>query len=55
MESAVSACGSLVFGAALMPGTQKGVFLIAAAFTVLTVLFVIGERKENGAERSEVP
>lgn len=55
VESAVSACGSLVFGAALMLGTQKGIFLIAAAFTVLTVLFVIGERKENGAERSKVP
>lgn len=54
VESVVSACGSLVFGTALMLGTQRGIFLIAAAFTILTVLFVIGEGKETGAELSEV-
>ena len=54
VESITSACGSLVFGTALMLGTQRGIFLIAAAFTVLTVLFVITEGKETGAEMSEV-
>lgn len=48
VESVTSACGSLVFGAALMLGTQRGIFMIAAAFSALTVLFVIWDRREGG-------
>lgn len=55
VESVTSACGSLIFGAALMMGTQKGIFMIAAAFSALTVLFVLGERKKSRGRRPLAP
>lgn len=47
VESITSACGSLIFGAALLLGTQKGIFVIASIFVVLMIIFVIGERKKH--------
>lgn len=45
VESATSACGSLIFGAALLLGTQMGIFVIGTVFSVLLLAFVIGERR----------
>lgn len=47
VESVTSACGSLIFGAALLLGTQKGIFVIALVFIILMFVFVIGERKHH--------
>lgn len=45
VESITSAGGSLIFGAALLLGVRKGIFVIALMFSVLLLIFAIGERK----------
>lgn len=47
IESISSASGSVIFGAALLLGEQKGIFLIAAVFAGLLLLYVIGGRKDE--------
>jgi predicted MFS family arabinose efflux permease len=42
VENAASACGSVVFGTALLLGEKSGILLIAVCFTALLVLFAIG-------------
>lgn len=49
IESAASASGSVIFGAALLMGEQRGIFLIAAVFAGLLLLYVIGDRKDENA------
>lgn len=49
IESISSASGSVIFGAALLMGEQKGIFLIAAVFAGLLLLYVIGGRKDENA------
>ena len=44
VESITSASGSLIFGAALLLGTQKGILVIAVMFSLFLLLFVIKER-----------
>lgn len=44
VESITSACGSLIFGAALMMGTRRGILLIAGVFALLTAAFVLSDR-----------
>lgn len=44
VESITSACGSLIFGAALMMGTRRGILLIAGVFALLTAVFVVSDR-----------
>ena len=41
IESITTACGSLVFGAVLTLGTQKGILIIAAVFSVMLGLFML--------------
>lgn len=43
VESITSACGSIIFGFALMLGTRRGIMLIAGVFALLLLLFVLGE------------
>ena len=45
VESVTSACGSLVFGLALMLGTRRGILVIAAVFALFLFLFMLGERR----------
>lgn len=52
VESVTSACGSLIFGAALLLGTQKGIFVIAIVFIILMLSFVIGEKKKPVSKRN---
>ena len=47
VESITSACGSLIFGVALLLGTQRGIFVIAVVFSVLLLIFAIAERKKR--------
>lgn len=47
VESITSAGGSLIFGAALLLGTRKGIFVIASMFVILMAVFMIGERKRR--------
>ena len=47
VESITSACGSLIFGAALLLGTRKGIFVIALVFVILMAVFMIGEREKE--------
>lgn len=47
IESAASASGSVIFGAALLMGGQRGIFLIAAVFAGLLLMYVIGGRKDE--------
>lgn len=49
IESTASASGSVIFGAALLMGGQSGIFLIAAVFAGLLLLYVIGGRKDENA------
>lgn len=44
VESITSACGSLIFGAALMMGTRRGILLIGGVFALLTAAFVLTDR-----------
>jgi predicted MFS family arabinose efflux permease len=52
VESAASACGSVVFGAALLLGEKRGILLIAVVFTALMLLFAIGGRKNANADNA---
>lgn len=45
VESITQSCGSLIFGAALMLGTQKGILVIASVFAILLLGFVVFERQ----------
>lgn len=48
VESITSACGSVIFGAALMFGYRKGIFIIAAVFIILLLIYIIFDKsKEN--------
>lgn len=42
IESITSACGSVIFGAALLLGEKRGILSIAVIFCGLLILFVIG-------------
>jgi predicted MFS family arabinose efflux permease len=50
VESAASACGSVVFGAALLLGEKRGILLIAVVFTVLMILYAITGGKNANAD-----
>lgn len=47
VESITSACGSLIFGAVLAFGTQKGILIIAVVFSALLVVYALAERNKN--------
>ena len=47
VESITSACGSIIFGFALMLGTRRGIMLIAGVFALLLLLFVLGETNKK--------
>jgi predicted MFS family arabinose efflux permease len=51
--SVASACGSVVFGAALLLGEKKGILCIALAFTALIILFVLGGIKGEKIDNSQ--
>ncbi len=53
IESIASASGSVIFGAALLMGERKGIFLIAAIFTGLLLLYVIGGGRDESAKTPE--
>lgn len=53
IESITSACGSVIFGAALLLGEQKGIMVITAVFAVLLLIFNIGGKKVEEVNTSE--
>ncbi|MGN1417315.1 MAG: MFS transporter [Oscillospiraceae bacterium] len=52
IESITAACGSVVFGAALLLGDQKGIFMISVIFSGLLMLFVLGGKINEKADKS---
>ncbi len=52
IESITSAFGSVIFGAALLLGERRGIFLIAAIFSALLLLFIIGGRRNAKLDTS---
>ena len=44
-ESITSACGSLIFGSALLLGEQRGILVILLVFVILLFLYVVMDRK----------
>ncbi len=52
IENITSACGSVIFGAALLMGEQAGIAAIAAAFSLLLTLYIMGGVK---GEKSSEP
>ncbi|MGN0631290.1 MAG: MFS transporter, partial [Ruminococcus sp.] len=53
IESITSAFGSVIFGAALLLGEQRGIFMIGTIFAVLLMLFIIGGKKNAKSDKSE--
>jgi predicted MFS family arabinose efflux permease len=53
IESVASACGSVVFGAALLLGEKQGILFIAVALAGLIILFAIGETDNEKTDKSQ--
>ncbi len=47
VEAIASALGPVIFGALLMMGEQKGIFIIATAFTILLLLFFVSTKTKH--------
>ncbi|MCD7778282.1 MAG: MFS transporter, partial [Clostridiales bacterium] len=54
VESITSACGSIIFGAVLTLGVQKGILIIAVVLALLLMIFAFSEKNTANTYDSEV-